>query len=139
MDDSNGDCDDQFMNDIVKIVEDDTSSTLKRKNKRKRRYLEDLFIITTMFDGPSYRDAKLSRLRWNCDYLVDLAINEKTFVAEYRLDPRSFDLLGDILKDDLSVDDKMSAVSTKSGIIFNINFTGYSIFFLFYKDIFLNF
>jgi DDE superfamily endonuclease len=41
----------------------------------------------------------------------------KSFVAEYRLDPSSFDVLSGMLEMHLQVDQKMSKISTKSGPI----------------------
>ena len=47
----------------------------------------------------------------------DLATRESSFVAEYRLDPSSFDILSGMLEMDLRVDERMSQISTSSGAI----------------------
>lgn len=48
------------------------------------------------------RDSKLFRRRWDSEYLVDLAVKERSFVAEYRVDPGGFDILTELLSQDLS-------------------------------------
>lgn len=37
------------------------------------------------------------RKLWDCDYLVNLTLNEKLFIAEYRVDPGGFDVLHELL------------------------------------------
>lgn len=43
------------------------------------------------------RTAALYRKRWDCVYLRDLAEKENSFVSEYRLGPKQFDMLCDML------------------------------------------
>ena len=50
------------------------------------------------FKSPSFY-----RERWNCEYLRNLAVQEGSFVAEYRLDPGGFDELVSILEPHLQV------------------------------------
>lgn len=57
------------------------------------------------------RRSCLFRKRWDSEYLRELAINEKSFVSEYRLDPGGFDLLHDLLEGQLSVNEQMARVS----------------------------
>ncbi len=53
----------------------------------------------------------LWRKRWDSDYLVNLAITEGTFVTEYRLDPRTFDMLLVYMEPYLKIDARMAKVA----------------------------
>ncbi|KAJ1430045.1 hypothetical protein B484DRAFT_396117 [Ochromonadaceae sp. CCMP2298] len=55
------------------------------------------------------RGQALFRRRWDCEYLVDLAIKENSFVAEYRVDVAGFDLLNQMLETKLGVNEEMAA------------------------------
>ena len=61
-----------------------------------------------------YRETKLYRKRWDEDYLWYLAVNENSFVTEYRLDPRSFDILHELLRPLLEVNEKMAKLGCGS-------------------------
>jgi hypothetical protein len=65
------------------------------------------------------RDGKYLRTRWREGYCRDLAEKENSFIAEYRLDPVSFDLLSEMLAPDLGVNEVMANLSSKSGLITN--------------------
>jgi hypothetical protein len=69
-------------------------------------------VLSTRTTYP--RSAALFRHRWNCEYLVDLATRENSFVAEYRLDPAGFDQLVQMLTPALEVDQKMAAIAMSS-------------------------
>ena len=43
------------------------------------------------------RNSALFRKYWDSSYLVDLAVNEGSFISEYRLDPGGFNLLNQLL------------------------------------------
>lgn len=47
----------------------------------------------------------------NSDYLVDLALRERSFLTEYRLDPQSFDLLVEYLSPALHANQAMSSLA----------------------------
>ena len=57
------------------------------------------------------RNSSLFRKRWDSSYLVDLAVNEGSFISEYRLDPGGFDLLNQFLSSSLERDVKFSSLS----------------------------
>ncbi len=44
------------------------------------------------------RERKFLRRRWDSEYLLNLAEKEGSFVAEYRVDPKSFDILVGLLE-----------------------------------------
>ena len=66
---------------------------------------EMLFII-----GINLRKPRIFRKRWDSDYLRNLAEQENSFLAEYRVDPASFDILVNMLGDSLEVNNEMAAV-----------------------------
>ena len=57
------------------------------------------------------RSSALSRKRWDSEYLLNLAVNEGSFVAEYRVDPRGFDVLHQLLESTIKRSGRFSAVS----------------------------
>ena len=62
------------------------------------------------------RSGSLLRIRWQSEYLRNLAMREGSFITEYRLDPGGFDILCELLRDDLKVDQRMASLqSSKSG------------------------
>ena len=106
------------MSAIMKIVDDDAVAVNQRVAKRSIEVDEQMFIFVSICQANSaMRNEKLFRRRWDESYLRDLAVREKSFVAEYRLDPASFDVLSGMLEMDLQVNQKTSKVSTKSGAI----------------------
>ena len=50
------------------------------------------------------RNSALFRKYWDSSYLVNLAVNEGSFILEYRLDPGGFDLLHQLLSSSLERD-----------------------------------
>ena len=58
--------------------------------------------------GSHERASPLFRKRWDSIYLRDLAANEGSFVAEYRVDPRGFEILTELLESSISRDEKYS-------------------------------
>lgn len=67
------------------------------------------------------RSSVLYRKRWDCDYLVDLAQKEGSFISEYRMTPRKFASLVDLLSDSLAVDEHMAALSVAAAGSKNIS------------------
>jgi hypothetical protein len=62
------------------------------------------------------RASPLFRKRWDSVYLRDLAVNEGSFLAEYRVDPRGFQLPNELLEESISRDETFSSKSmSKSG------------------------
>lgn len=49
------------------------------------------------------RSPTLWRRRWDSKYLIDLAEEEESFLGEYRMDPKSFDVLVQVLGPSLDV------------------------------------
>lgn len=94
----------------------------------ERMMMEDMEILDQMLDEDYemaeavlllcdetvYRSSPLYRKRWDCNYLVNLAVAEGSFLAEYRLGPREFDTLHSILHDAIAVDQRMAAVAVGS-------------------------
>jgi hypothetical protein len=56
-------------------------------------------------------NSSLFRKRWDSQYLRNLAENEGSFLAEYRVDPGGFDLLHEILESSIQRDDRYSAIA----------------------------
>ena len=61
----------------------------------------------------------LFRKRWDAEYLLSLSLNENSFVAEYRLNFKCFNILVDLLKETsaLNVDFRMARRATDSKLI----------------------
>ena len=57
------------------------------------------------------RNLSLHRQRWQSDYLLNRASNEGSFVAEYRVDPRGFDELIEMLTPSLQVNQKFANIA----------------------------
>ena len=79
--------------------------------------MRNFFFASTFQATRAIRNEKIFRRRWDEPYMRDLATRESSFVAEYRLDPSSFDILSGMLEMDLRVDERMSQISTSSGAI----------------------
>lgn len=76
----------------------------------------ELFIFPFFLRAVHQRNSPLFRKRWDDKYLVNLAVNESSFVAEYRLDPGGFDVLNKLLGDDIARNVKFSTLaSSRSG------------------------
>ena len=91
---------------IISLAESEASSDSKKAVKRTRD--TDDYILQSSLGKiiRPWRDGKYLRTRWREGYCRDLA--EK--VAEYRLDPVSFDPLSEILEPDLGVNEVMSSM-----------------------------
>lgn len=62
------------------------------------------------------RNSSIFRKRWDSDYLLRLAVNEGSFLAEYRVDPRGFDILHELLGSTIDRSGRYSALAmTTSG------------------------
>ena len=57
------------------------------------------------------RNSSLFRKRWDSSYLINLAVNEGSFLSEYRVDPGGFDVLLNILGNSIQRNDKFSKLS----------------------------
>jgi len=60
-----------------------------------------------------YREQALFRRRWDDTYLIGLAEREGSFVAEYRMDLRGFDILTQMLEEVMPVDNNMAIVKSR--------------------------
>ncbi len=58
--------------------------------------------------GKNARRSALFRKRWDSEYFINLAVNENSFVAEYRLDVKAFHSLQELLSPRLICNDKMA-------------------------------
>jgi hypothetical protein len=67
------------------------------------------------------RSSSLFRKGWDSSYLVNLAVNEGSFISEYRLDPGGFGVLHQILGSSLERDEKFSNLSRSRSGSANIN------------------
>ena len=80
---------------------------IKRANRanglgdKTRKLLLLLYAALTL---QKERSSPLHRRRWESERLIDLAQREGSFVAEYRLDPRGFDMLLNLIRADLEKD-----------------------------------
>ena len=75
--------------------------------------MEDIQFLSSVDDNRPLkvpRNSCIFRKRWDSYYLRNLAIQEGSFMAEYRLDPAGFDILVELLHDQLSYDIKMADV-----------------------------
>ena len=77
---------------------------MKRKRRREECEYENAIIATIISELMDElnkhfqpRSASLYRKRWDSKYLRDLAEKENSFVAEYRLAPRQFDTLHEMI------------------------------------------
>ena len=100
---------------IASLAESEASSDSKKALKRRRDTDDDILLLSLGKIIPLCRDGKYSRTRWREGYCRDLAEKENSFIAEYRLDPVSFDLLSEITEPDLGVFEAMANLSSKSG------------------------
>jgi hypothetical protein len=77
----------------------------KRKSRREEFETENAIILTILAKlmedelniGVRSRSASFYRKRWDSAYLRDLAERENSFVSEYRLGPKQFDILHEII------------------------------------------
>ena len=104
---------------IISLAESEASSDSKKAVKRTRDTDDYIFQSSLGKLIRPCRDDKYFRTRWREGYCRDLAEKENSFIAEYRLDPVSFDLLSEMLAPDLGVNEVMANLSSKSGLITN--------------------
>jgi hypothetical protein len=104
------------MQDTLDFNAMDSKRSRKRRNREFNDSMDEVTYFLSNYEGPLFRKPKLWRMRWNEDYFVQLAINESSFVAEYRMSFRAHKLLCDMLEGDLKVDQRMAGLSTTSGI-----------------------
>jgi hypothetical protein len=78
-----------------KEYDSDEDFLAHRKKKRTQRTAVALSVLED--ENIIVKRPNLYRKRWDLEYLQELAINENSFVGEYRLDPSSFALLHDML------------------------------------------
>lgn len=70
-----------------------------------------IIMIGQGLEHPKGRSSAFFRKRWDSEYLMNLAIQENTFVSEYRLDPGGFQILVDMLRPALDVNEDMAGRS----------------------------
>ena len=98
-------------------MEDEFIEHIRRKRKLEFEKLlddeeEEMMGYQLFFS----RDEPLYRRRWDSQYLLELAENEGSFVAEYRMQPSAFHCLCEMLRDSLTkVEVKQAACSARSG------------------------
>ncbi len=63
-------------------------------------------LCLTKFQGPAE-----FRKRWDCEYLVNLAIRERSFKRENRMEPREFDILHELFAPRLTVNQGMARLA----------------------------
>ncbi len=83
----------------------------KRLEKRKKAMIILCLlgaIAQKALDEEKMKSGALFRKRWDSEYLLQLACNENSFVAEYRVDPKGFDILVEILGPMLEKDNDMA-------------------------------
>ena len=93
---------------LQKVLKD---ADLRRNRAKKRRMEEDKeefkqILVFTVMVKELYRvprSPSLFRKRWDDHYLGNLDVYEDSFVKEYRLNPKAFDILLELLLPRLSV------------------------------------
>jgi predicted GNAT family acetyltransferase len=70
-----------------------------------------LFLVETSNHPKLNRSSVFHRQRWESEYRVNLAIQEGTFVFEYRMGPREFDIIHTLIGDRLKGNEQMAAVA----------------------------
>ncbi len=65
------------------------SASIHQEDDEDEMYLLSCNIIE--------RERKFLRRRWDSKYLIDLAQREGSFIAEYRVDPKGYDILVDMI------------------------------------------
>lgn len=102
IDESDDESDLQYLRDLAE--EDDSDDEL------------EALLTPFLLRNVHQRNSALFRKRWDSAYLVDLAVNEGSFISEYRVDPGGFDVLNQLLSSSLERDVKYSNLSvSKSG------------------------
>lgn len=81
-----------------------------RRSKRDREEDEELINATNLVSIRKHSTA-LGRKRWDMEHMVGLALQEGSFVTEYRLTPQGFDILHEMLAGSLEVDQNMAAIA----------------------------
>lgn len=74
---------------------------------------EDFETLCTMLEFNT-RASGFFRKRWDSGYLVDLAQKEGSFLAEYRLTPRLFSILHDLIENSIAANLKMESLTLQS-------------------------
>ena len=83
----------------------DSDEFILLQQQHRTRDLELLVIILILLKN---RSSPIYRSRWNASYIRSLAIEEDAFRSEYGMDVFSFDLLLEMLKPRLSVNQAQS-------------------------------
>lgn len=71
----------------------------------------DMFLIPLICKNSLRRNGAIFWKRWDSEYMRNLAVDEGSFVAEYRVDPGGFDILLEVLGDSLRTNTKFSALA----------------------------
>ena len=86
---------------------DQSAQSRKRNNYRMSNAYAFILAIESTTKIP--RTSSYFRKRWDSVYLRDLAEKENSFISEYRLSPKLFDTLHEMLFDSLTVNNEMAA------------------------------
>ncbi len=103
----------------------DTIKEMKVRNAEKKRIKKILLLLavkelfTVSLQLEKSRNSAIFRKRWDSDYLLNLAYNEGSFIAEYRLTPTKFGILVDLLTPQLQRSDKFSALAMSTSKRYN--------------------
>ena len=89
---------------ISKLFENDIEDILIIKLLKKRRRDRENNLELPKIE----KSGSFFRKRWDEEYLVRLAEQERSFVSEYRVCPRGFQLLIELLGPDLVIDTEMA-------------------------------
>lgn len=104
-----GDQNDSGSDDDV-VADFEFVRNLTLQNIEEDELIEE-FLIPHILTNILKRNSSLYRKRWDSQYLRNLAENEGSFLAEYRVDPGGFDLLHEILESSIQRDDRFSSIA----------------------------
>jgi hypothetical protein len=104
---------------LKRLLQDDSDDHELIKRLRKRSEVEDqdtfLLANSILGDKTKPRTGPLVRNRWNEPYLRKLAVDEGSFLTEFRMPPDGFDKLTEMLRSRLEVNQNQASNATKSG------------------------
>lgn len=96
------------------ITDDDLHDCHAEHSKKRKRHKKIAVVAAVAALVSQYstlkrtRTPSMFRKRWDSEYLLNLAQQESTFVREYRVTPKGFDILLELLYDYLKVDEEMA-------------------------------
>jgi hypothetical protein len=89
--------------------DDDDEIVFRYLRSRARSRLRLLDYLINQEQEVRYREPPIYRRRWDDAYLLNLANRESSFIAEYRLDPRAFFSLCDLLEPQMITNQGMAS------------------------------